>query len=97
MERWLKPDDVAIFPTLDAETLGSGGREFQGVDDDEGSRPKRQRARPRLGEQVCKATLYGRRHRAKMKAMKQATADLHADDGRRRRDNVAAGKEIPTI
>jgi hypothetical protein len=53
---WIDMARVAVAPTLDAETLRSRAREFQAADADERPRLKAGRARPHLGEQVCRAT-----------------------------------------
>jgi hypothetical protein len=65
---WIDMARVAIAPTLDDETLRSRGLMKIDADAAEGPTPKRQRARPHLGEQVCSATMYGRRYRARLKA-----------------------------
>jgi hypothetical protein len=57
---WIDMARVAIAPTLDDETLRSRGLMKVAADADEGPRPKRQRARPHLGEPVTAATIYGR-------------------------------------
>jgi hypothetical protein len=72
MTPWIDMARVAITPTLDAEERAVRAGENSGVDDDEGSRPKRQRARPHLGERVTAATIYGRARRAKLKAARES-------------------------
>ena len=58
-------------------------------DDEEGSTPVRHRARPELGEQVSKATIYGRRSRARLKAMAGGVACVDRPDIWRRQPNCA--------
>ena len=64
-ERWLNFERLLIAPTLDQARAS----EKTGDDDKEGPMPVRHRARPQLGEPVSPATIYGRRRRARLKAM----------------------------
>jgi hypothetical protein len=63
---------VAVAPTLSDDELRCRGQAKIDADDDDGSMLRRQRARANLGEQVCKATLYGRARRARLKAMRES-------------------------
>jgi hypothetical protein len=69
---WIDMARVAIAPTLSDDERRCRGRDIPGVDDDEGPRPKRQRARPHLGEPVTAATIYGRARRARLKASRES-------------------------
>jgi hypothetical protein len=72
---WIDMTRVAVAPTLDADERQ--GRGSSKIDDDEreGPRPVRHRARPHLGEQVSKATIYNRARRARLKAMAEGPRD----------------------
>jgi hypothetical protein len=94
MQRWL--GDIAIFPTLTDDDLRVGGALKIDDDDVDGPMPamKRQRARPRLGEAVCAAAIYGRARRARLKAAKQASDAMlmspEAPDDRQFPDEASA-------
>ena len=71
MSPWVDMARVAIANTDEIKA-----RVHEKIDDDlgEGPTPVRCRARPELGEQVSKATIYGRARRARLKAMAESVA-----------------------
>ena len=69
-ERWLNFERLLIAPTLDAEACAS---EKPGGDDEQGPTPKAKRANTKLGEGVSPATIWGRRSRARRKAMAESS------------------------
>jgi hypothetical protein len=61
---WIDMTRVAVAPTREFQARG---HEKIDEDDEEAPTPVRHRARPELGEQVSKATIYGRARRARLK------------------------------
>jgi hypothetical protein len=77
MERWLEPERLLIAPTLSDDELRcrKQAESTPDADADPVPMPKRQRAREQYGEPVCKATIYGRARRARLKAARESDAD----------------------